>query len=218
MRIALVLASLFAVAGSAAAQPWQGPPPFGRGGGELTLFADVGFRGRAVTLTGDAPQLSPVGFNDVASSAQARGGLWELCEHEYFQGRCFAVRGGEPDFVRLGANDTVSSARLVSSQGGRRERRDRWNEGGWNGGWGRGAVLFEHEGFGGRAVPVSRDEPDLRRLGFSDEASSLRLPRGVWEVCEHVGYGGRCERVSGEVGDLRLLNMHDRISSLRRIR
>ena len=222
-RFGLVAAALLAAAAPVAAQPWQGPAGFGRGGGELTLFADVGFRGRAVTLVGDAPQLSPIGFNDAASSARAQGGLWELCEHEYFGGRCFAVRGGEPDFVRLGANDAVSSARLVSSQGGRgRRNRDRRDGGGWNDGWGGGrgdeAVLFEHEGFGGRAVAVSPEEPDLRRLGFSDQASSIRLGRGLWEVCEHVGYGGRCERLSGDVGDLRAVGLHDRISSLRRIR
>ena len=239
MRFALALAAAAALAAPAAAQPWQ--PDFARSGGpgSLTLFHDAGFGGGALTLDQDAPSLVPFRFNDAASSAQTNGGVWELCEHVYFQGRCWRVGGAEPDFRRLGANDTVSSARRVSGRGGGWDDRGRgrgrgrgWDDdrgGGWGrgddrgGGWDRGggrggAVLFEHERFEGRALPVSDHEPDLRRHGFNDSATSLRLGGGLWEVCEDVGFGGRCHRLSGDVWDLRSLGLHDRISSLRRIR
>ena len=234
MRIALVLAAVLAAAGPVSAQPWREQPDAYRGGGDwrpgfrpgsgaLTLFADTGFRGRAVTLDRDAPTLAPLGFNDVASSAQSAGAVWELCEHEGFGGRCFQVGGAESDFPRLGANDTVSSARLVSDRRGRGlGRRDRdWDGYGGGrgyGGRGGGATLFEHEGLRGRAVSVSSEEPDLDRLGFNDQASSLSLGPGLWELCEHANFAGRCVRLSGDAYDLRGVGLHDRISSLRRVR
>ncbi|MFZ2467390.1 beta/gamma crystallin-related protein [Parvibaculum sedimenti] len=79
------------------------------------------------------------------------------------------------------------------------------------------AVLYQHERFGGGAVRIDRDVPDLGELGINDAASSISVRGGAWEICEHVHYRGRCIVVDGDVADFREIGLNDKVSSIRRV-
>jgi len=82
-----------------------------------------------------------------------------------------------------------------------------------------GITVFRDENFRGENASFRQDVPDLRRFGFSDRITSLRVAPGeLWEACESPNYRGRCQVFSGEERDLRRVGWTDRISSLRRVR
>ena len=228
-----VAALAAAVAGPAAAQPWgYGRGDYGVQGGELELYEHTFYDGRRVVLRGAEPNLIPLGFNDVASSARSRG-TWEVCEHVNFQGRCWRIGGEEPNFVAAGFNDTISSARPLGRREDRRERRedrrrDRWDDPyppneGRDGRWsdrGRGGdpiVLYEHAGFGGRAQGINGDLSDLRSVGFNDRASSVQVNSGAWRLCSDAYGQGRCVVVDRDA-DLTALGLNDAVSFVGRVR
>ncbi len=92
-----------------------GGPGGGGGGGRsrAVLYEDVGYRGRQLEITGDTPDLTRFGFNDLASSIRVSGGTWQVCEHVNYQGRCNLIVSDVDNFVPLRINDTTSSIRRV---------------------------------------------------------------------------------------------------------
>jgi len=192
--------------------------------GELTLYTDANFGGRSVTLRGATPDLVPYDFNDRASSAVVRSGTWELCEHAGFQGRCIVLQRGE--YARLEMNDQISSAREIGDRDGRDRDRDYRNDRGdrddrgYRGeGYGRRdpIVLFAHASFGGRRVELHGDVRSLDDYDFNDQAGSVIVNEGRWELCEHADFRGRC--IMLDPGRYEYLdNMNNVISSVRRVR
>lgn len=82
-----------------------------------------------------------------------------------------------------------------------------------------GITVFRDENFRGENATFRQDVPDLRRYGFSDRITSLRVAPGeYWEACESPNYQGRCQVFSGDERNLRNVGWTDRISSLRRVR
>jgi hypothetical protein len=82
-----------------------------------------------------------------------------------------------------------------------------------------GITVFRDENFRGQNATFRQDVPDLRRSGFNDRITSLRVAPGeYWEACERANYQGRCQVFSGDERDLRNVGWTDRISSLRRVR
>ena len=77
-------------------------------------------------------------------------------------------------------------------------------------------ILYEGAYYRGRALPLNADTPSLPRW-WNDRASSIRVRRGVWQICVDWNYRGRCETIRADVADLRSLRLDDRISSLRRV-
>jgi hypothetical protein len=214
--------------------------------GELTLFTHSNFNGPAVTLRGDTPDLVPYNFNDRASSVVVRSGTWQLCEHAEFRGRCMVVERGEYP-VLAGFNDMISSAREIGGRGdangrderdGRNDRYERnerneryernerneraerrWGRDEERGhGHGREAIeLFSQSGFSGARLGLHNEVRTLVDYDFNDQAGSIIVNEGRWELCEHADFGGRC--IVLEPGRYEFLdNMNNRISSLRRIR
>ncbi len=203
---------------------------------ELTLFTDSNFSGPPLTLRGSTADLAPLGFNDRTSSLIVRSGTWQLCEHANYRGRCMTFERGEYRALD-GFNDAVSSVREVSGGGrdgrdGRDERdgRDGRDErGGRRGdrdddrGYGYGhrreaIVLFSKSRFGGaKLAPHNNEVRTLERYDFNDQAGSVIVNVGRWELCEHADFGGRC--IVLEPGRYeRLDDMNNQISSLRRVR
>jgi hypothetical protein len=209
--------------------------------GQLTLFSDGDFRGTQVTLRGDVPNLSDIGFNDRTSSIVIRSGTWQICEHKDFGGYCAELGPGEyREMSRF--NDRISSAREVSRGGDRwRGGDDRRGGGDYRGGeyerrgdrdWrrddyrdgdrgdmrgGPAVQMFAGQRFEGQQVGVSGDVHTLNDVGFNDRAGSMVIREGQWEFCEHADYRGQCV-VFGPGRYPFLEGMNNRISSMRRVR
>ncbi len=86
---------------------------YGGGRGRIVLFEHSDYRGRSIEIDRDTPDLSPMGFSDIASSARVQGGAWEVCENINYQGRCARVNGDLSDFTAIALSDRVSSVRKV---------------------------------------------------------------------------------------------------------
>ncbi|MEZ5319330.1 MAG: beta/gamma crystallin-related protein [Vicinamibacterales bacterium] len=184
------------------------------GGVGITVFDNPDYGGRSATYREATPDLSSSGMNDrITSLRVAPGELWEVCEHANYQGRCQVFSGDERDLRRLDWNDMISSLRPVSGPGGR--------------GRGRGGiqppvagpsrlVLFSGLQFAGASRAFNGDTPDLRRVGFDDQALSLRVEGiGTWEICRDANYRN-CTIVSRNLESLQPLGFARQISSVRR--
>jgi hypothetical protein len=91
-----------------------GRPGGGGNGGDVVMFEDPNYQGRAYEVVGDMPDLGAVKFNDRASSIKVgrNGGKWEICEHANYQGRCSRLDADQAVLPREW-NDAISSIRRV---------------------------------------------------------------------------------------------------------
>lgn len=193
--------------------------------GEITLYTHDNFGGPAISVRDQVTDLSSEGFNDRASSVRVRSGRWQLCENANFDGRCIVLGPGE--YRKLeGFNDVLSSLREVGAnddRGGRGDRGDRGHDrrgdNGYGGGRRGGApiVLYSQSRFNGSEVELRDDIRKLDRLDFNDQAGSVIIREGDWQLCDDADFRGKCVVLSpGRYDNLR--DMGDRISSVRRVR
>ena len=168
--------------------------------GELTLFEDDNFRGRAVTVRETTDDLSRVGFNDKVSSIMVRSGTWDVCSDAGFRGNCKTLTPGEYRSMP-GMNDAISSVREVGRNDGRGDGRgdghrpDRdWG----HGNDGRRASLEVYSGAGqnGGSARLDRDNGNFATIGFNDRTTSIVIDGGYWQLCSDAKYQGTC-RVFG---------------------
>jgi uncharacterized protein YcfJ len=77
-------------------------------------------------------------------------------------------------------------------------------------------VFYEHEGLRGRTFVANGPIDNFANFGFNDNASSVVVQHGRWEVCEHSFYHGRCIVLSsGQYPSLAAMAMNNQISSVR---
>jgi uncharacterized protein YcfJ len=77
-------------------------------------------------------------------------------------------------------------------------------------------VLYEREGFRGRSVVIDKEMRNLDRRGLGNQAASVVVERGRWEVCEQPRFQGRCAVLRrGNYDSLRGSGLEWNISSLR---
>jgi len=77
-----------------------------------------------------------------------------------------------------------------------------------------GITVWRDKDERGPSQRVDRAVPDLRRIGFDDQISSLSAEE-PWLVCSEPRYRGECRVIDGAVENLHGSGMNDRISSLR---
>jgi uncharacterized protein YcfJ len=83
---------------------------------QVTFYEAEGFRGNAFMVRQTTGNLSPLGFNDRASSAIVERGRWQLCEDAGFRGRCIVLQPGNyPSLAQFDMSNRVSSARPVGN-------------------------------------------------------------------------------------------------------
>ena len=178
--------------------------------GELTLFEDDNFRGRAVTVRDTTDDLSRVGFNDKVSSIMVRSGTWDVCTDAGFRGNCRTLTPGEYRSMP-GMNDAISSVREVGRDGrgdNRGDGRGDWRNEGRNdgrndgrpdrGNYGRQPVLELYSGAGrnGGSARLDRDNVNFATIGFNDRTTGIAIEGGYWQLCSDANYQGTC-RVFG---------------------
>jgi Beta/Gamma crystallin len=101
----------------------------GQAAAQVRLYQDDGFRGQGFSVDHPIENFADRGFNDKASSAEVRGGSWQVCTDAYFQGRCVVLRPGRyPSLGSMGLNDQISSIRPLERYGRADERDDRYSD------------------------------------------------------------------------------------------
>jgi hypothetical protein len=172
----------------------------------LTVFEDINYGGRALTITADVSSLRSVDFDDRISSVQiGQGETWEVCADAGYRGRCLIVTADEPDLRRRGLQDNISSVRRVQAPG--RGRGPAQTP--------RGLQLYAGTNYSGESRTLTEAVPDFRRLLFNDRAISVRVPAGqAWEVCVSANYDD-CRVVDRDQPDLAPLGISRLISSAR---
>ena len=83
---------------------------------QVTFYDAEGFRGNAFMVRQTTPNLSPLGFNDRASSAVVERGRWQVCDDSGFRGRCIVLQPGNyPSLGQFDMNNRISSVRPVGN-------------------------------------------------------------------------------------------------------
>lgn len=211
------------------------PSPYPGGGGLVAcsqypvLYEHDNFRGRTLNLNRSISDLHGRYWGDQASSVCVPRG-WRVVLYE------------DPDY--RGAWETIEGPRNVSLHGGFGGL-DSWGDrvssaevfppGRWRSGAGRSfdsrplsecsshPALFWDAEYRGQRLRVDASQPDLHRLGWGDEASSICVPSG-WRVIlyEDTNYRGAAWEINGwgEVANFAVdapdgKDWNDRVSSVR---
>ncbi|GBF57045.1 hypothetical protein PbB2_00703 [Candidatus Phycosocius bacilliformis] len=114
---------------------------FGRDRPSITLFTGTDFRGQAVTITGDVPDLRQLNFDEAAGSLVARGD-WQVCLDPNYGSRCRTYSDSIPNLESF--RGRISSVRYIGRGG---------YGGGYGGGFGGGFGPGNGPGFGGGNPP-----------------------------------------------------------------
>ncbi len=77
-------------------------------------------------------------------------------------------------------------------------------------------TFYEEDHFRGRTFATSQSVSNFKNAGFNDQASSVVVERGRWEVCDDSKFRGRCVVLRrGSYDSLTNLGLDNRISSVR---
>jgi Beta/Gamma crystallin/CVNH domain len=85
------------------------------------------------------------------------------------------------------------------------------------GGYGR-ITLYKHANFAGKSRMYTTDVADLNTYAFGNQASSVVIQGGVWQLCDKPNYRGFCVVLDRTVANLYVYGFNDRAESVRRIR
>lgn len=180
------------------------------GGVGLTVFDGNFYRGQNVTISRDTPSLGAIRFdNRISSMRAAPGEYWEVCEFANYRGQCQVFYNTEEDLRRVGWDNRISSVRRVRDDGG-------WGGGGGGGGGAPrdGIVLYDRTGFSGNRRVIRTAVRDLQQVGFNDDARSVQVGGGAWELCRDNNFRN-CQVVNGDVANLLQIGLLGRVSSVR---
>ena len=168
----------------------------------ITVYENIDFKGRNITIEGDVPDLRAFGFDRTVSSFRfPPGENWEVCTGRNFTGRCRIFSTSVTDLRRSDWNDDILSIRRahVDHPGGDRPVFGVVPPG--------SLELYAGTDFSGRRVVLTRAMSDFRALNFNDRALSLRAVRGeAWEVCYNINFDD-CRVVDGELPNLARYNL-----------
>lgn len=115
--------------------------------------------------------------------------------------------------IRIAALAALSLACALPAHAQPDDRRGGWN-GGWNGGRSGAITLYSGPDFRGAEFSSTTEYSNLPRR-LNDQAMSLRVEGGAWEVCSDANFRGRCQIVTRGVRNLGELGLAQAISSMR---
>ena len=73
-------------------------------------------------------------------------------------------------------------------------------------------VLYEHDNYSGRSVQATNSVSNLADSGFNDQASSVIVRNGRWQICSDAYFGGRIDVIvnnAGTIRDAQLIKMSE---------
>ncbi len=170
----------------------------------ITLFSQTSLRNRGRNFTSGSqdlmrfgPDLREIGRDDSTSSLQVLSSNWEVCERRDFLGWCLVVQAGQvinrlSDFS---INNEISSLREITTPR-------------------TGLTLFKDRERQGLSRNFTDENRDLTQMNLNDQASSLAVHTGTWEVCRKKDFQD-CVMVNANEDDLRTRGIDNRITSLR---
>lgn len=149
--------------------------------------------------------LASIGLNDATTHVEVRAGQWELCSDGGFGGECQRFGPGR-HLLPPALRHRLSSLRPVDDRVATPQppqtprppviplppnRPDIGIGQPWPGA-APAIVFYEHSNGNGRELPLSAAVANFNDLGFNDEASSVEVFRGRWQLCRDAGFGGEC--------------------------
>lgn len=180
--VALAAAAAALVPASAQEDRMARPEP------EAIIYRDAGYRGPAVNVTREQPDM---GLAWPVNSIRVRAGRWELCERTNFRGQCRTLDADVPMLGNLLRGITVQSLRPV---------------GGGGGGGGGGTVPGNNPSLRGMAAEFyTQPALDGRRVLACERGNATAncAANTADEFCETMGWTGSAsqamETVSGRV-------------------
>lgn len=123
--------------------------------------------------------------------------LYAECRDNYGTWRATSI-----DLRQCGNNVSNFGGRLVCGPGG---------------GYGR-ITLYKDTNFGGRSRTYTTSIPDLNHYAFGNQASSVLIQGGLWQLCDRPNYRGHCIVVSRSRSNLWSVGFNNRTESVRRLR
>lgn len=183
----------------------------------ITVYEDPHFRGDSVTFRNAVTDLRGEGLNDRVSSLVIDGNqAWEVCRDVNFAGGCRVFQGPIDDLRSEGWNDRISSMRAVGFARGNNNRggvfgNSRGNANNRNS----RLVIFDRPNFRGDSRDVLNSSTNLGSAG--NNARSVQVYGGTWELCEGAFRNSRCVTVSDSVSDLRSLGFRSGVASAREV-
>jgi hypothetical protein len=79
-------------------------------------------------------------------------------------------------------------------------------------------TLYRHPNYTGTSRTYLGEVSDLNPFGFGNQASSVVVQGGAWQLCDRPNYRGFCVVIDRSVANLWTLGFNDRTESVRRIR
>lgn len=183
---------------------------------DLTLYADDDYQGRALNVVIDERSLSVRNFDKRASSVVVEKGAWVLCSGEDYSGQCVTLEPGRyPSLQALGLDNSIASVR----------RRDVASLGEFKGAEAiaRNASrssdieLFARDDYGGARHLVDVSQADLPPQLMRNQAESVVIAKGKWELCSEPQFQGKCVTLGpGKYASLQMYGLTDGAASVRR--
>jgi hypothetical protein len=180
----------------------RGPASYpGTGGaGSIVLYHQPNFRGASTNYNGVMNDI-----NDNVRSVNVGFGTWQLCEGRNFTGRCATVTQNTGNLSSdLNIGPVIRSLRpmgIVPPGGPRNFPGERNRE---------AIILYDQTNYRGNPSSYSNVQTNI-----GDNARSITVERGTWQVCDGANFTGRCVTVSQSVPDLRTLALGRTIRSVR---
>lgn len=138
-------------------------------GYNVRMYQHIGYGGCSYVCTGDMPDFTRIGWNDIVSSYRVCKIIGYFYEHVNYQGRRAPVYDDNA-WVGYCQNDKYSSVKVFHGYHIR---------------------MYEHSCYRGRSYLCRGDIPNFCCLGWNDIVSSYKCVRLLGYFYEHINYGGR---------------------------
>lgn len=79
-------------------------------------------------------------------------------------------------------------------------------------------ILYKHSNYGGKSRTYGTDASDLNSDAFGNQASSVVIQGGTWQLCDRPNFKGFCVIVDRTQRNLSSLGFNDKAESVRRIK